>query len=213
MIQQIFGLPIYIGNIKHSLYNKDEIIKDIHFNYNKDKNRNNWTSDFEKSDLHHSFGDWENSNFKKINFNKLIPIYEKEFKKFFNLLPLKKSITFKFNIVNYTCMTSSQFMKEHYHPDTDFTAVHYIKFDKKIHKPTVFENSNAFSSYSFSLKPSLINILNEKNIYNSWFFKNYCMDIKENDICITPGFLLHSVPTQPKTNSTRITIVSNIKIE
>ena len=39
------------------------------------------------------------------------------------------------------------------------------------------------------------------------------MDINENDICITPGLLFHSVPSQPKTDSTRITIVSNIMIE
>lgn len=212
MLKQIFGFPVYIKNIDPNLYDRKKIIKDIEFNYKKDKHRNKWAEHFEKSDLHHVYNDHDNLNFKKINYDKLIPIYTKVFENFFNSLNLNKFFKFKFNIVNYTCMTSSQFMKDHYHHDTDFTAVHYIKFNKKIHKPTLFENSNTFSSYSYSLLPNLKNILNEKNIDNSWFFKNYWMDINENDICITPGLLFHSVPSQPETNNTRITIVSNIKI-
>ena len=120
-----------------------KIIKDIEFNYKKDKNRNKWSKE---SNLHHCYDDQDNLNFKKIKYDKLIPIYTKVFERFFNNLNLNKSLKFEFNIVNYTCMTSSQFMKEHFHPDTDFTVVHYIKFDKKLHKPTLFRNSNIFSS-------------------------------------------------------------------
>jgi len=213
MLKQIFGLPIYIKNIDPNSYDRKKIIKDIEFNYKKDKHRNKWGEDFEKSDLHHIYKDQNNLNFKKINYDKLIPIYNKVFEKFFSSLNLNKSFKFKFEIVNYTCMTSSQFMKDHYHPDTDFTAVHYIKFNKTIHKPTIFENSNTFSSYSTALQPNLGNVLNGKNIDNSWLFKNYWADINENDICITPGLLFHSVPSQPKTDDTRITIASNIKIQ
>ena len=213
MIDKIFGLPIYIENIDPNSYDRKKIIRDIEFNYKKDKHRNKWAKDFEKSNLHHDNGDQNNLKFKKINYNKLIPIYVEVFKTFFNNLNLKKSLKFKFNIVNYTCMTSSQFMKEHYHPETDFTAVHYIKFDKTVHKSTLFENCNIFSSYCHSLQPNLKNVLDEKNINNSWFCKNYWMDINENDICITPGLLFHSVPSQPETNKTRITIVSHINVE
>jgi hypothetical protein len=211
MLKQIFGFPFYIKNISNHFYNKKNIIEDIEFNYKKDKNRNNLDS--KESDLHHSFGDFENANFKKINFNEIIPIYESIFKDFFSLLPLKKPIKFKFKIVNYTCMTSNQFMKNHYHPDTDFTAIHYLKFNKNIHKPTLFENSHVFSEYLSFLRPNLQNLLNMNNIVNSLFSKNFYLDIEEDDICITPGLMFHSVPKQIETNETRITIVSNINIE
>jgi len=213
MLRQIFGFPVYIENIDPALYDRKKIIKDIEFNYKKDKHRDKWSEHFEKSELHHVYNDQDNLNFKKINYSKLIPVYTKVFENFFTNLSFNKSFTFKFDIVNYTCMTSSQFMKVHYHENTDFTAVHYIKFDKNTHKPTLFENSNIFSSYSSYLQPVLKTVLNENNINNSWFFKNYWMDINENDICITPGLLFHSVPSQPETNSTRITIVSNIIID
>ena len=39
MIKQIFGFPVFIENINNRLYKKKEIIKDIEYNYNKDKNR------------------------------------------------------------------------------------------------------------------------------------------------------------------------------
>jgi hypothetical protein len=211
MLKQLFGLPVYIKNISNHSYDRKKIIKDIEFNYSKDKNRNNW--DTLKSDLHHSYNDWENHDFKKINFNQLIPIYETIFQEFFNSLPLKKEIKFKFDIVNYTCMTSNQFMKSHYHPETDFTAVHYIKFNKEIHKPTMFENSHVFSDYVPFLRPNLINILNVNDTLNSWVSKDFWMNIEEEDICITPGLCFHNVPIQPKISESRITIVSNITVE
>lgn len=213
MLYQIFGLPIFIKNIDEKLYNKKEIIKNIQSNYKKNKKRNNWDNEFEKSDIHHSYNDWNNPEFKKINYAKLIPIYEVVFKEFFNFISLKKQIKFKFEILNYTCMTSSQFMKSHHHVKADFTAIHYIKFDNKVHKPTLFENSHVFSDYANFLSPHLKDILNENSHTNSWFYKNFFMNIKENDICITPGFTFHSVPHQSKTDKTRITIVSNINIE
>jgi hypothetical protein len=211
MLQQLFSLPVYIKNINSYSYNRKKIIKDIEFNYNKDKNRNNWNT--LKSDLHHVYGDFKNPNFKKINFNQLIPIYSTIFEKFFSSLPLKKNIKFKFDIVNYTCMTSNQFMQSHYHPETDFTAVHYIKFNKKIHKPTFFENSHVFSNYVNVLRPNLENVLDVNNPINSWVSKDFWLNIEEEDICITPGVCFHYVPMQPKTNESRITIVSNITVE
>ena len=211
MLQQLFSLPVYIKNINSYSYDRKKIIKDIEFNYNKDKNRNNWNT--LKSDLHHVYGDFKNPNFKKINFNQLIPIYSTIFQKFFNSLPLKKEIKFKFNIVNYTCMTSNQFMQSHYHPETDFTAVHYIKFNKKIHKPTFFENSHVFSNYVNVLRPNLENVLDINNPINSWVSKDFWFNIEEEDICITPGVCFHYVPMHPKTNESRITIVSNITVE
>jgi hypothetical protein len=214
MIKQIFGFPFYVDNINDSLFDKKKIIKDIEYNYKKDKHRNVWedSKGLVDSNLHHSYSDMENSNFKKINYSKLLPIYTKVITNFLNNFKFKKLIKFNFNIVNYTCMTSSQYMKSHYHPESDFTAVHYIKYDNTIHKPTLFENSD-FSKFTRSLRPNLYNLLDSSDINHSWYYENYFLNIKENDICITPSFLFHSVPMQPKTDFSRITIVLNISIE
>jgi hypothetical protein len=215
MIQQVFGFPVFIKNIDKNLYDREEIIKDIEYNYNKDKERNVWDKeDTNSSELHHCFNDWENGNFKKINFDKLIPVYINVFKEFFENLRLKKKESrLKFKIVNYTCMTSSQYMISHVHPECDFSAVHYIKFNEKLHASTLFENNNNYSTFSKSIRPNLDNILDNSCILNSWYYKDFSFKIKEDDICITPSFLSHSVPKQLRTDKTRITIVCNIEIE
>jgi hypothetical protein len=214
MIKQIFGFPVYTDNIKASLFDKKKIIKDIEYNYKKNKYRNKYEDPegLFGSNLHHSYNDLENPNFKKINYSKLIPIYTKTIINFLNNFKFKRTINFKFTIVNYTCMTSSQYMKSHYHPESDFTAVHYIKYDNTVHKPTLFENSD-FSKFTKSLRPNLINLLDPSDINHSWYYENYFLNIKEDDICITPSFLFHSVPIQPKTDISRMTIVLNISLE
>jgi len=215
MIKQVFGFPVYITNIDEKLYNKKQIVKDIDYNFKKDKHRNVWEHDksFKKSNLHHSYNDYNNKNFKHIDYTSLIPIYEKKITDFFNNLNFTRTINFKFQIVNYTCMTSSQYMKSHYHPDTDFTAVHYLSFDKKLHKPTLFENTNNFSEYTTKLRPNLNNLFDKNDLQHSWYFDCWSFDTKEDDLCITPAFLFHSVPNQNLSKKLRITIVLNITIE
>jgi len=141
-MQQIFGFPVFIRNINENLYNKEEIIKDIEYNYNKNKTRNAWDKgNIHESNLHHAYNDWNNTDFRKINFDKLIPVYGDVFIEFFKNLNIKKEqLKYKFNIVNYTCLTSSQNMQSHVHDDCDFSAVHYIKFDNTVHSSTSFDN-------------------------------------------------------------------------
>jgi len=214
-MQQIFGFPFFIKNIDENLYDKEEIIKDIEHNYNKNKKRNIWDKgSIYESDLHHCYNDLDNINFKKINFDKLIPVYKDLFVEFLkNLKIKKKEIKFKFNIVNYTCLTSSQYMTSHVHGDCDFSAVHYIKFDDTIHTSTLFENNNNYIDYIEYLRPNLNKILDETCISNSWYYKDFRFKIKENDICIFPGLLSHSILKQLETEKTRITIVCNITLE
>jgi hypothetical protein len=104
-------------------------------------------------------------------------------------------------------------MKSHVHVDCDFSAVHYIKFDEIAHTSTLFENNNNYSNFSKNLRPNLDNILDKTCILNSWYYKNFRLKIKENDICIVPGLLSHSISKQLKTEKTRITIVCNITLE
>ena len=104
-------------------------------------------------------------------------------------------------------------MRSHIHNDCDFSAVHYIKFDDTVHTATLFENSNNYSNFSEYLRPNLNKILDRNCILNSWFFNHFKFKIKENDICIVPGLLSHSISKQIETEKTRITIVCNITLE
>jgi hypothetical protein len=213
-MQQIFGFPVFIKNIDKKLYDKEQIIKDIEYNYKKDKNRNAWDKNtLNQSYLHHGYNDWNNENFKKINFDKLINVYKNVFTEFFKKLKLNKDIKFKFEIINYTCLTSSQNMESHSHADCDFSSIHYIKFDETIHTSTLFENDNNFASFSEFIRPNLKNILNKNDILNSWYYKSFRLNMKEDDICITPGIISHSITKQLKTNKKRISIVTNITLE
>jgi hypothetical protein len=215
MITPLFSLPIYTYSIDEKLYDRKNIIKTIENNYKKDKNRNHWeeNTDAVQSNLHHSSNDLENAHFEKPNYKKILPVYKDIISKFINDVSVKsKTVNYDFNIANYTCMTGSQYMKSHYHPECDFTAVHYIKFNPYIHKPTLYENTHSFSSFTSALRPNLKNILDDKSCLNSWYNNNYFIDVKEHDICISPSFLFHSVPHQPQTSETRITIVLNIEL-
>jgi hypothetical protein len=206
----LFGFPIHITNINEKLFEKNQIISDIEYNYGLNKNRNLWDTD---SNLHHSYNDENNNSYKKINYNSLIPLYNNEIKKYIDNFKFKEKVTYKFNVVNYTCTTKSQYMKSHYHNDSDFTAVHYLKYNQGYHKPTFFENTNSYVDFLPYLRPNLKNLLDPTDLKNSWILKNYYFNVKENDIVISPAFLFHNVPAQNETDETRITVVLNITID
>jgi hypothetical protein len=206
----LFGFPVYIANINEQLFEKNQIISDIEHNYNLNKNRNLWDNE---SNLHHSYNDENNDLYKKINYDSLIPLYDNEIKKYVDNFKYKEKIIYKFSVVNYTCTTKSQYMKSHYHNDSDFTAVHYLKYNQNYHKPTFFENTNSYINFLPYLRPNLKNLLDTTDLKNSWISKNYHFDVKENDMIISPSFLFHNVPAQSETDETRITIVLNITID
>jgi hypothetical protein len=210
MIKNIFGFPIFISSINENNFNKKELIYKIEENYKKNKDRNLWDN---RSYLHHSFEDNNNSDFTKITYEQLLPLYKEKIIEYLNLFKFKKEIDFKFEIVNYTCMTGSQHMRSHHHNNSDFSAVHYLKFNNKIHKPTVFENTNPYKEYIQYLRPKLNKCLDFTDISNSWATEDYYFEINENDICFSPSYLFHNVPIQPATDETRICIVLNIEIE
>ena len=78
MIKNLFGLPVYYTSILNEKYNKEDILDVIVKNYNKNKNRNEWDKNkSDASNFHHSYNDQNNNLFDIINYDSLIPIYEK----------------------------------------------------------------------------------------------------------------------------------------
>jgi uncharacterized protein (TIGR02466 family) len=212
-IKPLFGFPIYHSSIDKKLYDKQKILKTILSNFKKSQIRSNWSKwseGFASNKLHHSNSDELNTEFKQPNYNSLIPLYTSEIKAFLNSMPIKKC-SFKFNIVNYTCMTEGHHMMGHIHTNCDFSAVHYLQFDNKIKDPTVFKNTNDYSKFICDVYPKIDKTFISSKIENSWAYQYFKIETNEDDLIIFPAMLEHSVP-DIKSDKTRVTIVFNIKL-
>jgi hypothetical protein len=53
-------------------------------------------------------------------------------------------------------------------------------------------------------------LFNDKNPLNCWAFKEWSLDIKEDDLIINPGVMKHKVNLQDSKKKSRITIVVNL---
>jgi len=198
----LFGFPVMGTKIDQKSYNKKSIISTIEKNFKLNKKRNRWDK---QSVLHHAFKDFDNPKYHKVNFDTLLPVYEKVLGEMFKKMDLRSTFRFNFNIINYTCLSKSNYLVSHVHPGVDFTAVHYIQFDKKYHTPTTYENHLPCIDY---VKLQLI--LSNKHPTNSWAYPDWTLDIEEDDFCFSPGYLKHRIDSQASKTKNRITIVLNI---
>ena len=203
----LFGFPVMIQKIDKKSYNKKSIVSTIEKNFKLNKHRNLWDV---TSRLHHAFKDFDNPKYHKVNFDTLLPVYEKVLEEMFKKMDLRSPYRFDFTIVNYACMSNSHYMNPHLHPGSDFTAVHYIQFDKKHHTPTMFENTLPCADYLVNLRPNLAKILSNRHPTNSWAYQDWSLDIEEDDFCFSPAYLKHRINPQVSKHKNRITIVLNI---
>jgi len=207
--KHLFGFPIIKTKINKTLYDKKNIINTINKNYRINNKRNNWDN---LSVLHHVNNDWKNTKYKKINFNKIIPVYEDALRKTLNELNFICDYSFKFEIVNYTCLDKDNFMRPHIHSKCHFTAVHYLQFDKKNHTGTRYYNTLPFIDHIGELAPELLDIFSLNNSTNSWLRETWLEDAEEDDFYLYPSFLKHSIDPQKSKSKKRITIIINIKL-
>ena len=206
----LFGFPVMKTKIDKKSYNKKSIVSTIEKNFKINNKRNLWDK---ASILHHAYNDFSNPKYHKVDFDTLIPVYEKTLMAIFKSMNIFSPFDCEFKIINYTCMSNSDYMKSHIHPGVDFTAVHYIQFDKKHHTPTIFENTLPYIEYIDELRPDLHKILSNKDALNSWAYENWTSDIEEDDLYFYPSFLKHRIGPQTSKNKNRITIVLNITIK
>ena len=206
----VFGFPILSAKINPKSYNKKSIISTIEKNFQLNKKRNQWD---QRSVLHHSYNDASNPKYHKVNFDTLTPVYRKILTTMFDSMGLLAAYHFDFIIVNYTCLSNTNYMSPHIHPGVDFTAVHYIQFDKKYHTPTIFENTLPHIDYSDQLRPQLTKILSSKHESNSWAYKYWTSNVEEDDFYFSPAFLRHKIDPQTSKNKNRITLVLNITLK
>ena len=191
-------------------YDKKSIVSAIEKNFKLNKKRNLWDK---TSMLHHSYNDESNPKYHKVNFATLLPVYKKVLSAMFKNMVIFPTYRFDFTIVNYTCLSNSNYMQAHIHPGTDFTAVHYMQFDKKHHTSTRFENTFPHAEYITYLRPELIKLLSNKHKSNSWAYKDWILDTEEDDFYLASSFLRHKIDPQTSKNKNRITIVLNIALK
>ena len=206
----LFGFPIMIKKINKKSYDKESIISTIEKNFKLNKERNRWD---EASILHHSYNDASNPEYHKVNFNTLLPVYKETLTSIFKGMEFHSPYRFDFDIVNYTCMSNSHHMRSHIHLGRDFTAVHYVQFDKKHHTSTLFENTSPYIEYVENLNPDLRKTLSNKDSFNSWAYREWTLNIEEDDFCLSPAYLKHRINPQDSKKKNRITIVLNISLK
>lgn len=208
MLQYMFGTPFYKTKIESEDYEKSKIISQIEQNYNVDPNRNQW--DTVNSSLHHSYNDNENEKFNQISYGSLLPLYREKVIEFLNLY-FDVKIKFNFYIVNYTCVGKGHHMKIHNHPYSCFSGVHYIKFNKEQHRPTVYYNPADWTYYVESFFPKPMYNSHSDGLKHSWMRQSTELDIEEDDLVITPSTLRHNVPVS-YSEDLRMVIVFHIDI-
>lgn len=212
----LFAIPIYRLKVDPNSYDKKSIIDTINYNYKIDEYRN--TDGAIWGNLHHNYKDYENLNFKKINYNEsgLINVYNNIMNEFtHHCLNMKKPFNYDYSFENYTATKKTQFMNPHTHlPGCDFAAVHYVQFEKGVHNPTRFHNMNDFSNYIRDIRPDMHKLISNEGVLNSYHFEYYNFDVEEDDMIIFPSFLKHEVPYQKKEcDKIRMTLALNIRIK
>ena len=166
------------------------------------------------SDIHHSYKDFDNVNFRPINYKKLVVVYAETIEEFLNKeIYTIKEFKYNFKIVNYSAATEGQWLPVHNHmEDDDFATVHYLNF-KNDHALTCFYNPATFAQYIKYIRPELYNISDNMIPDNSYLYELFTFPVKEDDMIIFPASLNHEIAPQGPTKEPRITISTNIKIE
>lgn len=212
-MNSLFGIPYFHAEIDAGCYQKSQIIDSIIDNYLRDPHRNHWTdSPAQQSDLHHAYADFHNDRFVSVDFSSLIPVYQQKIQTFVDQL-FVQPVDYQFSIVNYTCMSTSQFMMPHNHGSSSFSAVHYLQFDNQQHTATRYCNPCEWKNHIGNIfSPKLLTSLNNNDITNSWVNIDWQIPVNQDDFVITPGCVSHYVPPQHSVQQLRITVVVNITL-
>ena len=211
--ERLFGIPISICEIDPTSYNKKEIVADIKSNYLKNPVRNVGNIGRSGDNVHHSYSDWDNLKYNKVKFNKLFQIYKDIIPQCLNTFNLNKPYNLSFYITNYCCMAEGGHVSKHNHGLEDFVGIHYIQFDPKYHIQTEYVNEHPFAYFHKELTPDISSIVDDQNIFHSFYSNVWKLPVKEDHFHIVPGFLSHQVPIQPPCDKLRMSIVVNIRLE
>ena len=210
MYNLLWGLPVLKTKIDPKEFNKKNILNTIEKNYQKKQVIQKWSKSLFKTDIHHSLGDDQNSEFDSPDYSELIKCYEKPIKDYLKTINFQKTTKFKYEIVNYTAAKHVSFMEPHLHIDCEFSMIHYLKFDNKQNSPTVFMSPYSFVDYWVS-KKKMQEKVKIDNTMQSWSCGEWQYPTEEDDCLIFPAILKHFVKNK-KSDDLRVVLSSNISI-
>jgi|TARA_B100000035_G_scaffold173573_1_gene148052 uncharacterized protein (TIGR02466 family) len=212
---KLFTPVIYILNIDPKSFDKEKIIKTITANYKKQPERNYFDGRAElgRSNSHHTYNDFNNKKFKKVEMSSLIKIYGKIFKSFFdNEFKASKPFKYSYSIQNAAAIGKDQYMNSHCHLPSSFSCVHYLKIDEN-NSGITFKNPNNISETMQWIAPKTYDILNKLDTSNSYFFPTFNLKPKEDTMLIFPSTLHHAVERQIDSKNLRVSVATNITLD
>jgi uncharacterized protein (TIGR02466 family) len=145
-----------------------------------------------------------------INWEDLYPKYENTITKFLNDFGFDENLNWNVSIRSWYNVTGQGGWGEiHNHLTSPMTtqicAVHYVKYNPKVHSPTIFYNPA--SDGIRSTQPVSV----DSKLPKLWPKETVQLDVQEGDMIFFPPYLNHSIPIQ-NTDETRITTAFNIAI-
>ena len=212
---KLFTPVIYILNIDPKSFDKEKIIKTITANYKKQPERNylDGRAELGRSNSHHTYNDFNNKKFKKVEMSSLIKIYGKIFKSFFdNEFKASKPFKYSYSIQNAAAIGKDQYMNSHCHLPSSFSCVHYLKIDEN-NSGITFKNPNNISETMQWIAPKTYDILNKLDTSNSYFFPTFNLKPKEDTMLIFPSTLHHAVERQIDSKNLRVSVATNITLD
>lgn len=199
--QTLFSTEIYKDQVKDHERIKDFFIKNIESEYN-DKGPN--------CNFCNVYSDYF-ANAVSVDWDDLFVYYEPTISKFIKHFGFDTD-TVHWNIgidAWYNVTGKGGYGEIHNHLSSPRTiqicAVHYVKYDPKVHSPTIFYNPSADGLRSTQPTP------NTTLLPKLWPQETVYADVKEGDMIFFPPYLNHSIPKQ-STADTRITTAFNITI-
>ena len=107
---------------------------------------------------------------------------------------------------------SGQSASQHSHSPDQFSFVHFLQYDSKVHNPLTFVNPQLnMIKYLHGVHPILRDGINEYEELTT-FKEEYSPEISEGSIIIFPSYLEHYV-RQSISNQLRITVAFNFNIK
>jgi len=213
----LFSPIFYKSRMDPLLYNKDELYLDLKHNYTLNNSRKveEAAADyFPDTNFHVYYKDWDNLNYKKIDFTLLYNQYTQVIEEFLSTIGFNNNIEYKWYTVNIN-VAKNGFLDEHDHNGSiqeykdwphQFSLVHYFSL-KPHHSTTTFLNPIGACT-------GLGKKLDNTAIENSSYFQNFNLPMLEDDIIIFPCYIRHRVDeSKITTDDLRITVAINITIK
>ena len=182
---------------------RDEILNDIIYNYNLKNNNCTWWG--VNTDENKTTTDLE--GLKKINYEKIIPIYEKNLNDY-NKKNLSIDYKVKIDEIWYIAYDKGKEATIHQHAngahDKNFSCIHFFKFDPKLHNSVTFCNNRRVLNRYYTKKNAKY-----KNI--DYLEEEYTPEVIQDDLIVFPSETYHRVKKN-ETDELRITICFNVKL-